>query len=137
MTPEELQQQRVRSFLQLAQEEFDVAMEIKGKHRRQAAYFLQQCVEKLLRAMLEMDRIPAGTMHNIRGLVDLLPRGHVMAERFLELDVLSPAATRYRYPSPKGTVADFDARQFDVLVPKIDALMQDVKRATEDLFGPN
>ncbi|MCO5729936.1 HEPN domain-containing protein [Rhizobium sp. SSA_523] len=137
MTPEQLRQQRVRSFFQLAQEELAVALAIKAQHHRQAAYFLQQCVEKLLRGVLEMEQVPAGTMHNIRGLVDLLPQGHMMAERFLELDVLSPAATRYRYPGPKGTVADFDKRQFDVLVPKIEALMQEVERATEDFLGPD
>ena len=74
MTPEELQRLRVKSFLQLAREEWEVALEIRGKHRRQAAYFLQQCVEKLLRGVLETESVPAGPMHNIRGLADLLPK---------------------------------------------------------------
>ncbi|MDH6267139.1 HEPN domain-containing protein [Rhizobium sp. SG_E_25_P2] len=125
MTPEDLQRLRVRSFLQLAKEEFDVAMQLRTDHRRQAAYFLQQSVEKLLRGVLETESVPAGTMHNIRGLADLLPKGHVLFERFLELDELSPAATRYRYPSPKGTLADFDDSRFDVLTPKVEALLRD------------
>lgn len=135
MTPEELRQQRIRSFLQLAQEELDVAVEIKGKHNRQAAYFLQQAVEKLLRCVLELETVPAGPMHNIRGLADLLPKGHRLLDRFLELDELSPAATRYRYPGPKGTIAEFDARKFDALGPKIDALMQDVRQLVEDFLA--
>lgn len=135
MTPEELRLQRIRSFVQLAEEEFEVAMEIKAKHHRQAAYFLQQCVEKLLRCVLEMEAVQAGTMHNIRGLVDLLPKGHLLAERFLELDELSPAATRYRYPGPKGTVADFDRRKFDSIVPKIETLIEDVRRSEDDFIA--
>ena len=123
MTPEELHRLRVGSFLQLATEELEVAKEIREKHRRQAAYFLQQCVEKLLRGVLEVESVPAGPMHNIRGLTDLLPKGHPLRERFLELDELSPAATRYRYPSPRGTVADFDERRLIVLLPKVEALM--------------
>ena len=125
MTPEELQRLRVNSFLQLAKEEWEVASEIRGKHRRQAAYFLQQCVEKLLRGVLETESVPAGPMHNIRGLADLLPKEHPLFDRFLELDELSPAATRYRYPSPRGTVADFDERRLAALLPKVEALMKD------------
>jgi len=125
MTPEELQKLRVKSFLQLAREEFEVALELREKHRRQAAYFLQQSVEKLLRGILETESIPAGPMHNIRGLADLLPKGHALHARFVELDELSPAATRYRYPSPRGTVSDFDDRRMQSLLPLVDALLRD------------
>lgn len=125
MTPEELQRLRVKSFLQLAREEFEVALELREKHRRQAAYFLQRSVEKLLRGVLETESIPAGPMHNIRGLADLLPKGHALYARFLELDELSPAATRYRYPSPRGTVADFDDGRLKALLPKVEALKKD------------
>ncbi|UVC11451.1 HEPN domain-containing protein [Rhizobium sp. TH2] len=125
MTPEELQRLRVKSFLQLAREEFEVALELREAHRRQAAYFLQQSVEKLLRGVLETESVPVGPMHNLRGLADLLPKGHPLNARFVELDELSPAATRYRYPSPRGTVADFDEGRLKVLIPKVQALMKD------------
>ncbi len=65
MTPDELRRLRILSFLQLAREELDVALEIKANHRRQAAYFLQQSVEKLLRGVLETEAwrtcFPMGT----------------------------------------------------------------------------
>ncbi|WP_377288882.1 HEPN domain-containing protein [Rhizobium sp. SG2393] len=135
MTPEELRHQRIRAFRQLAQEEFEVALEIKVKHRRQAAYFLQQSVEKLLRGVLEVAGIPAGPMHNIRALAELLGKDHVLFETFVELDELSPAATRFRYPSPKGTVADFDETKFDALVPKIEALMKEAGTLMDDCLA--
>lgn len=125
MTPEDLQRLRVRSFLQLAKEEYEVAMELRATHRRQAAYFLQQSVEKLLRGILETASVPVGPMHNIRGLADLLPDGHPLFQKFLDLDELSPAATRYRYPNPRGTLADFDDRRFDVLTPKVGDLLRE------------
>ncbi|WP_137131213.1 hypothetical protein [Rhizobium sp. FY34] len=70
-------------------------------------------------------------------MADLLPNGHDLFERFVELDELSPAATRYRYPSPKGTVADFDEKKFDALVPKIEALMQDAGKLMTDFLARN
>ncbi|MNU01293.1 hypothetical protein D3C72_2446500 [compost metagenome] len=66
-------------------------------------------------------------MHNIRGLADLLPKGHALFARFVALDELSPAATRYRYPSARGTVADFDERRLEMLLPEVAALLKDAR----------
>src|SRR5688572_8766015 len=98
MTPAELQRRRSRAFLSLTEEEFSVAVQLQREHRRQSAYFLQQCVEKLLRGVLEVEGRPAGTSHSIRGLSELLPAEHALKSQFVALDELSSASTRYRYP---------------------------------------
>lgn len=106
---------RVRAFVQLAQEELQVSRELQAAHRRQSAYFLQQAVEKALRGLIEVSGNVAGPTHSIRGLSDILPKDHVMRERFLSLEALSAAATRYRYPSASGALLEIGERQLNEL----------------------
>ena len=54
---------RVEAFLQLAEEEFSAAERLQSPLPRQALYFLQQTVEKLVRAALEDEEIVVGTSH--------------------------------------------------------------------------
>lgn len=115
MTPEQLRVTRIQSFIQLAKEELQVSAAIRMAHRRQSAYFLQQAVEKALRGILEVEGCVAGPMHSIRGLSDLLPAGHAFRVRFLDLEPLSAAATKYRYPTSKGTLADIDPESLEAL----------------------
>ena len=115
MTADPVAVARVRSFIQLAREEFQVARELKVSHRRQSAYFLQQAVEKALRGLIEASGKAAGPTHSIRGLSDILPKDHGMRERFIALEPLSAAATRYRYPSASGSLLDVGERQLNEL----------------------
>jgi HEPN domain-containing protein len=105
MTAEAQRQRRILSFLALAEEEFAAATMLLDKLPRQAAYFQQQCVEKLLRAVLEAEGVPVGPTHNIRQLADMLPSQHALKARFTEFETLSAAATRFRYPTASGAVA--------------------------------
>jgi HEPN domain-containing protein len=52
---------------------------------RQSAFFQQQAAEKLLRAVLEVDGIPAGPTHNLRTLTDLLDTSHALRSEFLSI----------------------------------------------------
>jgi HEPN domain-containing protein len=101
-SPSDLRRRRIAAFLQIADEEAQAAATLLGVLPRQCAFFQQQCVEKLLRAVLEAEEIPAGPTHNLRTLTDLLPRDHELRSTFLEFEELSSAATRYRYPSGSG-----------------------------------
>lgn len=114
---------RVRSFIQLAREELAVSADLMQAHRRQSAYFLQQAVEKALRGVLEVEGIAAGPMHSIRGLSDLLPKDHPMRERFIELEPLSSASTRYRYPTANGTLMDIGEKHLRELKLLADAVI--------------
>jgi HEPN domain-containing protein len=96
MTAEAQRRRRIDSFLALAEEEFAAAGLLLDKLPRQAAYFQQQCVEKLLRGVLEAEGVPVGPTHNIRQLADMLPAEHALKGSFLQFETLSSAATRFR-----------------------------------------
>ena len=97
-------QKRVEAFLKIADEEFDAAERLSGPLPRQAFYFLQQSVEKLVRAVLEFEDLAAGTTHSLAYLAGLLPAEHGLRESFKDFEHLSSASTRYRYPSSTGVV---------------------------------
>jgi HEPN domain-containing protein len=111
MSAETQRRRRIGSFLALASEELEAAGLLLENLPRQAAYFHQQRVEKLLRAVLEAEAVPCGPTHNIRQLADMLPAEHSLKDRFLEFDSLSSAATRFRYPTASGAIASPPAGQ--------------------------
>lgn len=135
MTPEELKFARVRSFLLLSREEFEAAKALQSKHRRQSVYLLQQAVEKALRGILEIEGKVAGPMHSIRGLAELLAKDHPLREAFLELDPLSAAATRYRYPTASGTVVDIGDTRLAELADVAETLLSRVHATIENFLG--
>lgn len=135
MTPEDLKFARVRSFLLLSREEFEAAKELQSNHRRQSVYLLQQAVEKALRGILEMEAKVAGPMHSIRGLAELLTRNHPLRDAFLELDPLSAAATRYRYPTASGTVVDIGDKRLAELADMAETLLSRVHPIIEDFLA--
>jgi len=94
--------ERIRAFLQLATEELAAACLLAGSNPRQAAYFCQQSSEKIARAVLTDAGVAWGTGHNLGQMAAALPEGSSWRERLRALDKHSPAATRYRYPTPTG-----------------------------------
>lgn len=99
--------QRVASFLQLADEGLRTAnLLLQEEQFRDAAYFAQQVAERIARALLDHAGVPFGTSHNIGQMAASLPQGHSFKNALLDLDELSPAATKYRYPTPSGRLAD-------------------------------
>jgi HEPN domain-containing protein len=97
---------RITAFLQLADEELRAARLLSVEAPRQAAYLCQQCAEKIARAVLTHAGVPFGTGHNLGQMASALPDSHPWRERLAALDKHSPAATRFRYPSPTGRIFD-------------------------------
>lgn len=126
MTIDDLRERRINAFLQLAQEERSAGARLSATNPRQAAFCLQQAVEKLVRATLEHANVPAGPTHNIRTLTDLLPPNHSLRETFLVFDDWSSAATRFRYPSSTGKVAEISVDEVKHRLAAIGALESDV-----------
>lgn len=96
---------RVALFLQIAGEELGAARALARAFPRQAAYFAQQGVEKIARAVLAHEGIPFGTSHNIGQMAAALPADHAWRPKLTAFDRLSPAATSFRYPTPGGRLA--------------------------------
>ena len=126
MTEDRVKERRIEAFLQLAQEERAAAERLVDVLPRQAIYFVQQSAEKLVRALLEQQNISAGTSHNLRFLAGLLPEGHAMKEHLLDLDDLSPVATRFRYPSVSGRLAAITAAEVRHWLARIASLEDEV-----------
>jgi HEPN domain-containing protein len=95
--------------LTLANEEMKAAEMLLETLPRQSAFFQQQAAEKLLRAVLEVEGIPAGPTHNLRTLTDLLDADNAMKPEFLAVEEWSSAATRFRYPSGSGAALSIPA----------------------------
>ncbi len=112
------QRRRIKAFLQLAEEELLAARQLIRQSPRQAAYLTQQSAEKVVRAILTDAGVKFGTGHNLGQMAAALPADHPWAERIRSLNRLSPAATRYRYPSAEG-------RLFEP--PGTSSLQQDVE----------
>ncbi|MBE7183744.1 MAG: HEPN domain-containing protein [Methylobacterium mesophilicum] len=126
MTPDELRLNRIAAFRDLASEELNAARLLARTHRGQSAYFLQQSVKKLARGILELEDTKVGPTHNIAQLAQLISAHEEFADRLRELDELSPAATRYRYPSPSGEVRSIDEARLNRLLAKVEKLNEDV-----------
>lgn len=93
---------RIDAFLALAEEEAKAAGMLADGAPRQAAYYVQQAVEKATRALLTAEGVPFGTGHNLGLMAAALPENHPFKRRIAGLDRHSSAATLYRYPSPAG-----------------------------------
>lgn len=126
MNADDIRRKRVSAFATLAVKELEAARLLMETHPEQAAYFLQQSVEKLLRGLLEMQKVASGPTHNIQQLASLLTDAGEWSERFKALDELSVAATRYRYPGPHGNLGSIDRHRLGFLLGEVERLNRDV-----------
>jgi len=69
-----------------------------------------------------------GTGHNLAQMAEALPAGHPWTEKILPLNKLSPAATRYRYPSAEGRL--FEPPDTRRLQQDVEELANLLKEAT-------
>ena len=134
MTPAELRSRRVLAFIKIAAEELGAAKMLSGQHRPQSAYFLQQTVEKLARAILEMDDVPVGPTHQIQQLARMITNRPELAEEFVKLDELSSAATKFRYPGPMGNISDIPAARLENLHVAVEQLFMKVDIIVENFM---
>ena len=95
--------ERIASFIALAEEELSAARLLMSGAPRQA---VQQAAEKATRAVLTAAGVPFGTSHNLGQMAAALPPAHPMRMAINALDKDSSAATKYRYPSPAGRLAN-------------------------------
>ena len=119
-------QKRIDAFLTIADEELAAAEKLHVVLPRQAQYFLQQTVEKLVRAVLESEDVVAGAGHNITMLAGMLPVAHALGKIFFEFEHLSTASTKYRYPTSGGAIQSIKA-------PEVARTLSEVKNLREEV----
>src|ERR1043166_1964961 len=93
-----------------------------------AAYFAQQVVERVARALRTKAGVPFGTSHNLGQMASALPVGHPFKSRINEFDVLSSAATKYRYPTASGWLPETpDVESLRKTLDELDALAKEAR----------
>jgi len=130
-----MNRRRVDAFLVIASEELEASRRLQAWLPRQAEYFLQQAVEKLLRAVLEVELVAAGFGHGLAELAHRLPEGHVFRERFKGFDHLSAASTMYRYPTAGGRIATVSAEAVADELKRVEALDAEVRAFCAERLG--
>jgi len=98
---------KAASLLALAESDLAHAADNLRTHPRRAAFSVQQAAEKMIKAVLEKERVsyPA-TSHQLDDLVARVPAGNPFEGDFSPLTRLTSAATKYRYPTAWGGVPD-------------------------------
>ena len=92
----------MEGFLVIARDELGAAASLLPRQPRQAAFFLQQAAEKLLKAVLTAEGLPFPRSHQLGALAALLPGDHPWRADLAALDRLTAYATVLRYPLPDG-----------------------------------
>jgi hypothetical protein len=103
--------ERIASFIKLADEELTAAHLLTSVAPRQAPYFIQQAAGKASRALLTAAGISFGTSHSLGQMSAALPSDHPLRVAVGSWTSFSTAATKYRYPSPAGRLADPPSEQ--------------------------
>jgi HEPN domain-containing protein len=122
------QQRRIASFLELSRREHASALLlVSNELPQQAAFFAQQSVEKLIRAVIECEALKAGPTHNLRELIGMLGGNHHLRASFIEHQDLSSSATRYRYPLGGGGLSEVkDTDELKLEIDRIASLRMSV-----------
>jgi HEPN domain-containing protein len=94
---------RIRAFFDLADRGLKSAeILFRDGQFEDAAYFAQQIVERVARALLTNAGVPFGTSPNLGQMASALPEGDPFKSRINGFDALSSAVTKYRYPTASG-----------------------------------
>ncbi|KMO29205.1 hypothetical protein VQ02_30240 [Methylobacterium variabile] len=103
----------VAALLRIAAADLADARILAGVRSRNAPYLCSQAAEKIVKAVLTVERIHAdrNIAHRIDLMVDLLPEANTFKARFRKIERLASYATSDRYPTATGRVpADSSAR---------------------------
>jgi HEPN domain-containing protein len=122
-----MQRRRIEAFLTLAAEEITAAERLRVDHPRQSIYFAQQAAEKLIRALLEVELVPAGKTHDLDALAMHLGGNNPFRDRFRALAPLSAASTRYRYPTVAGRLWDVADDELNEAIAAVTGLKAEVE----------
>jgi|TARA_Y100000031_G_scaffold48110_1_gene54894 HEPN domain-containing protein len=121
-------ERRLAALVTAAERDIRAAHRLLPDMPDQAIFHAQQAAEKLTRAVCEREGLAVGRSHNIGQAAAMLRHGHVFKEDLLGLDMLSPAATAWRYPSPGGRIpAPPDPGEVSAALADIEALLPEIR----------
>jgi HEPN domain-containing protein len=123
------------AFLDLAAADLAHAKANMRGFPRHAAFTLQQASEKIIKGILGAEAIAfPGTSYQLDDLVSRIPLSNPFRADLLALGHLTSAATRYRYPTPRGDVPEDppatemaeDLQSLQLLLPEVGAWLRDI-----------
>lgn len=128
---------RARSLVALSEKDLAHAVDNRTSHPRHAAFSIQQAAEKMIKAVLEQERVShPTTSHQLDDLVGRVPPSNPFKADLLPLARLTSAATRYRYPTPRGEVpADPPPRELQEDIAAVRRLLPEVKDWLDEQDG--
>lgn len=97
-------ERRCAAFLDLAAADLEAAEVLARVGNQYAAYHVQQAVEKVIKSLLLLGGIEAGTEHRLDALSDRLPDADPWRDRLEPVLSYSAYATTFRYPTPGGRI---------------------------------
>lgn len=95
---------RIVSLLSLAEQDVAAAKVLSSADNRYAAYHCQQAAEKLVKAVLLGRNIESGVEHRLNVLIEKMPDSDPWKAALRPLDIYTPYATTFRYPTPGGRI---------------------------------
>ena len=99
-------EKRILAFLELAEKDAEATELFVAGSNRNAAYHLQQAIEKLLKAVLIARQIETTSEHRLEPLLDQLASDDPWLARLTPFAHYSVYATTFRYPTPGGRIAN-------------------------------
>lgn len=122
-------EKRILAFLELAEKDAEATELLAAGSNRNAAYHLQQAVEKLLKAVLIARQIETTAEHRLEPLLDQLASGDPWLARLTPFAHYSAYATSFRYPTPGGRIPkEPDARTVRADNAVVRSLLEIAKR---------
>ncbi len=98
------ERRRIASLLALADEDVAAVRVLSREKNRYAAYHCQQASEKLIKAVMLARNIESGVEHRLDVLVEKIPDSDSRKAVLRPLDIYTPYATTFRYPTPGGRI---------------------------------
>lgn len=94
---------KAASLLALAERDIHHAADNVKSHPSHAAMSVQQAAAKMIKAVLEVEGVAyPSTSHQLDLLIGFIPAANPFKGDFAPLARLTSAATKYRYPTPRG-----------------------------------
>jgi HEPN domain-containing protein len=116
----------IGGLLRVANEDLAGARLLAAANNRNAVYLLEQCAEKLIRAILTAEGTHAGISHRLDEMVSLLPDENPLKKRLRSVEHLAAYATAFRYPSPVGRIkAPPSGKDLETVAATLEALLAD------------
>lgn len=119
----------VEAYLRLARNDLGSAKTLMLGYPGNAAFFVQQAAEKLIKAILTHEAIRIRARHHQLGpMIDQLPAGHRWIEDLRALEWLSAAASMFRYPTADGSLPDPpDSDRYVATIAQIEKLLDRIE----------